>query len=525
MNCWDAVAERVPTRCFAAGALAVLVLAALAPAPAGAVDRSCGWEGQASPDKVNAGAPEQNGSYWAADLPIPPGGSVEVHGDFPHARYLSFVTYTRSTKLIDHLYDSQIVPDPGSTNPSEAGADRTASDRGYTIHVVDRPMPDSGREPNTLYNRAPEANDSNGLTTLLMRIYIVDRGQDLTGGVGVPALTLVGADGQRTTLPDCPDKLPDLTGVTTTEANAGLKQGYPHTGQFGSNPPRWRKFTNLLSAIGQSHLDNENTGSNVWPAVSPGTDQAFGSGGGFANPDNDYLWGFVSSEHGEVLMIHGKAPTTPLTYDGGATMGTGQVRYWSMCSNDATTTQFLGCVFDERVPLDADGRYTIAVSTTAARPVNATESCGVAWIPWGATNENLLIFRNVLSDPAFRESVQAARTDHEQEDMDDYYPDMKYFASSEKFSHEVGCRRPSPDPAPARATQRCTLVIRLPHRRGERVRRAVARVNGRRVAVRTGRRLRHLRPSDLRPGRQTIRLRLRTSRGKRTLVVRRRVRC
>jgi pimeloyl-ACP methyl ester carboxylesterase len=77
-----------------------------------------------------------------------------------------------------------------------------------------------------------------------------------------------------------------------------------------------------------------------------------------------------------------------------------------------------------------------------------------------------------------------------------------------------------PDPQP----RRCTLVIRLRHRRGERIRRVVARVAGRRI-VRRGRNLRRLRVRGLSPGRHTIRLRLRTTRGRRTLVVHRRARC
>jgi hypothetical protein len=77
-----------------------------------------------------------------------------------------------------------------------------------------------------------------------------------------------------------------------------------------------------------------------------------------------------------------------------------------------------------------------------------------------------------------------------------------------------------PDP-PAR---RCTLVIRLRHRHGERIRRVVARVGGRRV-VRRGRDLRRVRIRGLSPGRHTIRLRLRTTRGRRALVLHRSARC
>ncbi len=82
--------------------------------------------------------------------------------------------------------------------------------------------------------------------------------------------------------------------------------------------------------------------------------------------------------------------------------------------------------------------------------------------------------------------------------------------------------RPS---APATGVTRCTVVLRLHRRRGERIRRAVARAGGRRIAARRGRDLRRLRLRGVRAGRRTIRVRLRTSRGVRTVVRHRRVRC
>jgi acetyl esterase/lipase len=87
--------------------------------------------------------------------------------------------------------------------------------------------------------------------------------------------------------------------------------------------------------------------------------------------------------------------------------------------------------------------------------------------------------------------------------------------------------KPAPNTCPPGAEvapERCALVVRLRHRRGERIRRVVARVSGRRV-VRRGRNLRRLRIAGFSPGPHTIRLKLRTTRGTRTLVVRRRVSC
>ena len=47
---------------------------------------------------------------------------VTITGKYPKARFYCFAVYDNapvSTALADHLYDAQIVPDPGSVNPFE----------------------------------------------------------------------------------------------------------------------------------------------------------------------------------------------------------------------------------------------------------------------------------------------------------------------------------------------------------------------------------------------------------------------
>ena len=42
------------------------------------------------------------------------------------------------------------------------------------------------------------------------------------------------------------------------------------------------------------------------------------TGGFFPNPDNNYIRTVVNARHGKGLVIRGKMPTTPKTYEGGA---------------------------------------------------------------------------------------------------------------------------------------------------------------------------------------------------------------
>ena len=62
-----------------------------------------------------------------------------LHGQFPHARFFSLTTSSVLGVIRGHLYDVNIKPDPGSTNPYLPGANRNAAHRSYTVTVVDQP--------------------------------------------------------------------------------------------------------------------------------------------------------------------------------------------------------------------------------------------------------------------------------------------------------------------------------------------------------------------------------------------------
>jgi hypothetical protein len=403
--------------------LAALLAFVGATSPVSAQTRSCSWAVEGSGTQANVLFPDQAATYWSSNQAIPQGGYVEIHGWFPHARYTSLTTYTGQAQSIDGLKDVNIVPDPGSSNPYLPGADRTVEKREYTVRLVRGQVPAGGREPNTIYTTSADGSKSGGLATqrLSLRIYEGDQGQGRTGGVPLPQITLVAADGTRTTVPDCPDSgLPDV-GLNPTVANAG--SGEPsavETGVRGEDPPRWRKFTGTGAALTDGALGDE------------------GPEGGFGdNPDNKYVYSYFSQNFGQVLVFKAKAPTYAATYDGQAVMGTGQLRYWSFCSN-AQTTMFYGCKQDDQIPTDKHGYYTIVVSRTAARPRNATEACGVAWVPAGPLSTAVLILRNMLPDPSFAQAIQNASPGTEAATMGKYYPRGTYYATTADFER-LGC--------------------------------------------------------------------------------------
>ncbi len=88
---------------------------------------------------------------------------------------------------------------------------------------------------------------------------------------------------------------------------------------------------------------------------------------------------------GEVVVIRGKAPTTPRTFKGDSVMESGaQVCYWSITTNEfSPTNNVVDGAFDEQLPLDENGYYTLVVSLPVNRPQNAHEKFGVKWMDCG----------------------------------------------------------------------------------------------------------------------------------------------
>lgn len=423
-------------------ALLTALLLAGAAAPAHAIARSCAWTVQITGDQVNALYPDEAARYWIALVPLPEGGRAVLRGHFPHARYTSLNTYTPQTQAIDAIHDAQIAPDEGSSNPFRRGADRDAVRRDYTVTVVKGRLPQAGRAPNTIYTQSADGSKNGNTAAIALRIYRTDRGLDIDGGVPLPSVTSYGADGrQLVRYPDCPDtSLPDL-GLTPTLANAGPGLGL--TGGpslLARNPPSWHTYVNTQTAVTDQLTDNELTGPAVRPPLVDLTSTVFPAGGFGENVDNKYVYALLSRQLGAVLVLRGKLPTFPQTYDGRRRMGTGQLRYWSLCT-ESQATQYYACRTDDELPLAPGRRYTIMVSSTANRPANARTACGVAWLPAGPLPQTALLLRNMLPSPGFAQAIQRVEPGREAAQMGAYLPSGTYHPTARAAERAVGCTR------------------------------------------------------------------------------------
>jgi hypothetical protein len=413
---------------FAAGLS--LVALALLPGSAHAASvvtlESCGWQLRSDPVIVNVLYPDQAAVYYVAELPTPPPGvSYRIEGEFPHSRYMSFTAYNGLP--MDHLPDVAIPADAGSSNPFIAGASRTVANRSYTVQLVDQPAPSdpAQRQPGALYIGAGQHETPAAEFYLMYRIYVPDQGSGLDGGVPLPQIEAVGPGAQEaglsaTACQNAREMLdnPQLEELQWQEAQASLPANAPES-QKATNPPEWSVSSGLANGATGSRLG---LGEEV-------------SGGPGSNPDNEYVSAPVSTAYGRVIVMHGKAPTTPKTYQGQPVMGRGDLRYWSICQN-SRTTRYIACLADYQVKLERYRYYTIVVSDPAHRPSGARN-----WIPYGPEPEAQLIYRHMLpSKKFFPYSAQgvAASGKPIEEVMGAYYPRTVYCTTAQFEEDKCG---------------------------------------------------------------------------------------
>jgi hypothetical protein len=398
----------------------------------GAQAAACLWSGLGgvvNDPSQNYAFPDSGARYWSAQLTLPAGSSLTFDGEYAHARYQSLNSYALATHApVDALNDASTRPDPGSTNPYLPGARRSDnSHRSYqvTLQPTTPPADPAKRAVNTLYAGVPGQQS----IALIYRVYVPDRGRDATGGAGLPRPTLHLADGTTVAGPAVCTAVHADTGrlplttlppatYDTLRDQPGKPAGFPAQPQ-----PIWHAFYNPAFSL-----------ACAYQGACSGTPAR--TGGQYSNIDNQYVDTYVSRAFGNVLVLRGKLPTTPATYDREPRMRAGtDMRYWSLCSNESyATTRAVACVDDEQVVTDRNGWYTIVLSLPQDRPANATAANGVTWLSLspngdgaGHLDGTMLILRNMLPSAGFDHAVQDTRTPGDERTvMGDYLPTGTY---------------------------------------------------------------------------------------------------
>jgi hypothetical protein len=415
---------------------------------------TCFWEGPISTrrpstrgfDGRNFNFPEESATYWFARFNLPSGSHIELHGGYPHGRYMSLNAYSDGTPT-DALSDIAIDPRPGSTNPFVNGARRSLPHRSWRVRVLAAAPPSdpSHRAANTIYAQ-PAAGAS---IEMLYRVYSPDAGYGLSGGVDLPHVTLVSADGTRATgdaacsAVNDPDRsIPVQTIAPAVWDAARAAPGCDAKTNPAYDPVRWERFFNLNYA--QLAVVSDCTPEGRQARLAMGAQV---QGGFYSNKDSAYIYAHLSRLFGHVLVVKGRLPRTPQTESGPKRMPGGQLRYWSLCTGESrVTTRTPDCVYDRQVLRRSGREYTIVVSRRQDRPANATAGCGVAWLNWGNRgdgagdpNYGVLIMRNLLASPGFKHAIQrVTEPGTEKRVMGPYFPRSKY--TSTKAFEKRGCK-------------------------------------------------------------------------------------
>jgi hypothetical protein len=298
--------------------------------------------------------------------------------------------------------------------------------RHYTLFLTFSASDHPG--PNTIY--VDPSQHPAGVFTL--RVYVPDRGRDITGGVGLPQVTWepTGSSPLPLTAPASPCRSLEKPSSSTATMLYAQQNGADGAAPLpGHSPPRWHKFVNLCQSGSDLLLDNPL--GDLVPKSGPNPCGNFGSGGFLSNLDNAYVYTFTSRGYGPLVAFHGRAPTFARTDPDAAVMPSGkQVRYWSFCQNDPLDQRYVACRRDDQVKLDGHGDYTLVISPPGQWPTAAARRCrSASWLPWGPQPEGVVIYRQMLPAASFTQAIARVSYGSERRQMGAYYPTGRYFAS------------------------------------------------------------------------------------------------
>jgi hypothetical protein len=347
----------------------------------------CSWPVESTGQGIlNVATQDTNTTYWFMPIDTSRWKSVVIQGFYPNARFFNFATYGQRGLLIDTLFDSDIVPDSGGSNPFTMAPGSGSGNESYTVNIG----ASNFGSPNFL------SVGGNRLTFMVYRVIVPDKGLDRSGGVGVPTVTLVAQDGSVRQLQPCPfasaesslgNMIPILIASGFTEA-AGFLQGI-------------LSAANQQTSIASSCIAGP-PGSQVAVSFGPAPGIDF-----FPNPPTAYLQTpNVCFQPNKIVVVRGRALVYPDTYLGRSVLEPAfdsqvQARYWSMCNNDGVFPYpAIGCQSDFQTRLDQSQFYTYIVSSDPAPPdwlpADAT------WLPWGPTNIPItMIFRSISFIPGY----------------------------------------------------------------------------------------------------------------------------
>lgn len=403
------------------------------------VNNDCFWQGPYVIDnpKTNFAFPDTGSTYWSAKYTLPEGASLRLKGDFPYARYMSINSYREDTTPAYTISDSKIIPDQNNLNPFIDGNARNNPRRAYTLNITAGEVPETGGTANTIYDATKSGNSA----LLVYRVYVADKGKSLMGGVKLPQVELTTRQGQVLTGEAACSALKassEIVSIPLLSADTYAKARLNNPAQ---QVPVWRASYSMLHSVQCDFYGVCDTD----PVRSVGY---------YANLDNQYISTFVDRNIKPIVVIRGKIPSVPKTYNAEQIFNTknSQLRYWSICQNEFYSQKVTSCLFDEQIDTNARGEFTIVTSLLEDRPKNATKECGVGYLKWSDQGDGFsivkgredhktdgrLIIRNMLPASNFYNAIQnTQKPGDEAQVLGEYLPKAEYYTKQE--FEALGC--------------------------------------------------------------------------------------
>lgn len=393
--------------------LAALALAGLGPEVARAatphaipsdqtIPPACMWRNVASAAKGSQNFPDGEATTWTTYYYARQGLLLHIRGQFPYARYMSFtvqpISYQSDSNSSvtfdqqggDRIYDANIKPDKGSVNPFKVGVSRTSGKRNYSVWVRFQP-PTGTAHGNVLFG------GTSGLGALSYRIYGPDKGRNMQGSVPLPTIDKVFLQAGGS-----------LNNAITIHVPA-------------CSPIAPLKATSVAQSLAQSLA--------TVPALSWRHNLSDLTDASGAPTNVDFYQGYSLlvtrlPHNNKLAVLRFKAPTFPGTYHNGALTGHEQVRYWSVCANEANTGTLTACVTDDQANLDAQGYATIVLGTSSQQPHGSAALRSANWLTLSSSQPSVLIYRQLLAASSFKQSIDRApnSTSAMKSSMGTYYP-------------------------------------------------------------------------------------------------------
>ena len=341
---------------------------------------------------------------------------------------------------IDALIDRDIIADNGSTNPFIEGNPRNDPSRRYLVSVEPRfpTLESDSSVENKLYGGSSSPGN---LGLMIYRVYVPTTGTNSSGGVGVPRVTLHMADGGIVQGED----VCEILSLNPSEPPQPLPPAEAYSELRGNNdpsrnPPVFRAGYNSAFRVQCDFLGDCSGNPERLPGV-------------FANVGSAYMYSFLNRQYGEVAVLRGKIPEIPRTLDGtDRVFMEKELRYWSICPYEYYSGATTDCLFDEEIPINGDGFYTIVYSRVEDRPENAASECGVGFIPWSEEGDGLgivegrennsddgyFLVRNMVPADDFDQAIHNTEVPgDEAEVLGEYLPKARHFTIAE--FEALGC--------------------------------------------------------------------------------------